>query len=302
MSQPVTHAADLEGKLAIVIPVYNRRDFTRKCLEFLRNQTVRDFQTIVVDDGSTDGTAEMIQRDFPEVMLAFGDGCLWWTGATNLGTKLALEAGAGYVMTLNDDTVPGPTFVEEMMAASRTNPRALIGAYSVDVSTGRPIFGGSRVSWATASDHDLLTDPRNPRAGLVEVTHCPGRGLLIPAAAFRQIGLFDAVHLPHYLADFDFTHRARRFGFPIFCNYSAVLGIYPEASGDAANRQRRSLANYRRHLFHTKGGANLRDFCWYALRNCPKWLLPVCLPLGIARRLIGYPLDWFRMNGMERAS
>ena len=58
----------------IVIPVYNRRDITRNCLLSLREQTHTDFQVVVIDDGSTDGTSEMIQKEFPEVVLLMGDG------------------------------------------------------------------------------------------------------------------------------------------------------------------------------------------------------------------------------------
>jgi len=294
MNRPYPQSIDLAGKLAIVIPVHNRSGFTRNCLEHLRNQTVRTFQTIVVDDGSVDGTAEMIQGDFPEVVLLHGNGSLWWTGATNLGVKVALGAGAAYILTLNDDTLPGPEFIENMMAAAARNPGALIGAFAVDAGTGRPVFGGDRMDWLTASAKDLLTDPTNPRMGLVEVTHYPGRGLLIPQEVFRRIGLFDSKYFPHYGADYDFTLRARRHAFPIFCNYSAVLGIYPEASGDAQNRKQKSAQNYYRHLFHIKGAANLKVFFWLAVRNCPKPLLPMCLPAGIARRIFGYLLDWVK--------
>ena len=67
----------------IVIPCFNRKKLTRGCLQALENQTYKDFKVIVVDDGSTDGTANMITREFPETILLFGDGNLFWTGATN---------------------------------------------------------------------------------------------------------------------------------------------------------------------------------------------------------------------------
>jgi GT2 family glycosyltransferase len=282
---------DLDGKLAIVIPVHNRCEFTRACLASLSRQTVSNFAVIVVDDGSTDGTAEMIRSEFPDTVVLTGDGNLWWTGATNLGVKLALERGAASVMTLNDDTLPGPAFVETMRSAAAANPGALIGAFAVEAATGRPVFGGARMNWVTASSQDLLDPPVGGRLGLVEVTHFPGRGLLIPSQVFRRIGLFDAFHFPHYIADYDFTCRARRNGFKIYCNRDAALGVYLEASGDAENRRRKDLRHYYRHLFHIKGGANLKAYFWFSLRNCPKALLPISLPVGLIRRIVGYPLE-----------
>src|SRR5690242_13712915 len=181
---------DLHNKLHVIIPVHNRSGFTKNCLTHLQAQTLRDFAVIVADDGSTDGTADMLRREFPEVTVLRGDGSLWWAGATNLGVQLALERGASHVMTLNDDTLPGRTVLENMMRGATQRPGALIGAYAVDVESGRPVFSGYGVNWVTASFKTLPPDP--PRTGLVEVTHLPGRGLLIPADVFRKIGLFGA--------------------------------------------------------------------------------------------------------------
>jgi GT2 family glycosyltransferase len=57
----------------IVIPVHNRKNFTRDCLISLRDQTI-EHKTIIVDDGSSDGTREMLQVEFPEIVVIEGDG------------------------------------------------------------------------------------------------------------------------------------------------------------------------------------------------------------------------------------
>jgi glycosyltransferase involved in cell wall biosynthesis/GT2 family glycosyltransferase len=274
--------------LWIVIPVHNRAAFTRACLAALAQQTVTGFKVIVIDDGSTDGTAAMVREEFPAVRLLRGDGGLWWTGATNLGVSEGLRQGATHLLTLNDDTVPAPDFVESLVRAATAEPAALIGAYAIDAASGHPVYGGETIHWATASYQSHLGGAERR----VEVTHFPGRGLLIPAAVFRHIGLFDGNHFPQTAADYDFTHRARRAGYRIYCDRQAVLHVHPEESGDASYRRTKGWANYYRHLFDIKGGGNLRVFFWYAVRNCPWALLPLCLPVGLARRVAGYPLEW----------
>jgi GT2 family glycosyltransferase len=293
----------LAPRLSIVIPVYNRREFTQQCLEHLAGQTRRDFSTIVVDDGSTDGTGAMVRREHPDTVLLYGDGTLWWTGATNLGAKFAIGRGATHILCLNDDTVPARDFVERLLETAASQPHTLVGAYAVDASTGQPCFGGERINWLTAGARSLLGDRRSAGQRTVEVTHAPGRGLLIPAPVFRRIGYFDGRHFRGYAADYDFTHRARRAGYRIVCDRLAVLGMYPEASCDASCRIHKSWANYRRHLFDVKGGGNLRVFFWYAVRNCPRPLLPVFLAIGLSRRIGGYPLEWVRewLAGARRA-
>ena len=69
----------------IVIPVFNRREETLRCLDSLVTQTYTNFIVIVVDDGSTDGVGDAVQAGYPDTIVLKGDGNLWWAGATNLG-------------------------------------------------------------------------------------------------------------------------------------------------------------------------------------------------------------------------
>src|SRR3712207_2476522 len=108
--------------LYVVIPVYNRWHYTEACLEALREQTFQAFRTVVVDDGSTDGTAGHLERAFPEVTVLKGSGTLYWTAAVNLGIAHALVQGATRVMTLNNDTLPPPDFLAQMHDQSLAHP------------------------------------------------------------------------------------------------------------------------------------------------------------------------------------
>lgn len=275
--------------LYVVIPVFNRLAFTVACLRSLRQQTSQAFSTIVVDDGSTDGTAACLARDFPEVEVLPGSGQLFWTAAVNLGIRRALALGADRVLTLNNDVVAPPDFIAEMLRWSAREPRALLGPLELDAATGQPVFGGETFSFLTHVRRSLLdTLPPARRQGLHPVTYLPGRGLLIPAAVFEAIGLFDERRLPHYLADYDFTSGARRRGFPVYVNYATHLTTYPDESGQAQTRRRRSLRGYWQHLFGIRGGGNLRNFSFFALKNAPWPYLPLFLLNGYARRLVGY--------------
>jgi len=275
----------------IVIPVFNRKEITKNCLLSLRQQTYKDFKVVVIDDGSTDGTEEMLTNEFPEVYIIKGDGNLWWTAATNLGVKYALENNADYILTLNNDTIAKEDFLGKMIYRAEKTPNALLGAFALDANTKKPVYGGEIINWKWANSKSLLDSlPKEQWYGLHEVTHFPGRGLLIPAEVFRKIGLYDEKHFPHYAADYDFTHRAIRAGYKVYCNYDAKLLIYPDASGDAENRKKKSLKNYYNHLFGIKGGANIKIFTKYTIRNCPFYYIPTFLLCGYIKRILGY---WF---------
>ncbi|AKD03918.1 glycosyltransferase family 2 protein [Pontibacter korlensis] len=277
--------------LYIVIPVFNRKNFTKECLLSLKRGTNQNFKVIVVDDGSTDGTAEMLREEFPEVEVLFGDGNLFWTASVNMGIKHALQQGADYVMTLNNDLEVAEGYIENTYKWMAQKPNAIIGALEMDAGTREPAFGGEIVDFKLNKVRHLLHElPKEKQVGLHAVSQLPGRGLLIPRAVFEKIGLLDQDRFPHYVADYDFTHTALRNGFELYVNYDAKLYTYPEESGERQNRQSKSLANFYKHLFDIKGGGNLRDFTRFTLKNCPTPYIPYYLANGYARRIFGYML------------
>ena len=278
----------------IIVPVHNRKEFTRNCIISLRNQTCKDFSIIIIDDGSTDGTKEMLESEFPEVVLLKADGNLWWTKAINIGIKYALGKNAEYILTLNNDTILFEDYIEKMIYWASAIKTALLGSLAFDFETKIPIYGGELINWKKASFVPLL-DKLNPNdlTGLRRVSHYPGRGLLIPTKVFNKMGLFDEKHFPHYAADFDFTHRAERNGFEVYCNYDARLYMFPEESGDSRIRETKTIKNYFLHLFSIKGGGNLRTFIVYGIRNCPPKYIFSFLIIGISKRILGYLIDWF---------
>ncbi|RDV13690.1 glycosyltransferase family 2 protein [Pontibacter diazotrophicus] len=273
----------------IVIPVFNRKEHTKACLESLRAQTNTNYKVTIVDDGSTDGTGEMLQSDYKEVEVLRADGSLFWTAGVNLGLRHAMKAGASLLMTMNNDVIADEHLIENMFRWHQKYPAAMLGALEMDVHTRKPIFGGERLNWLlNRIDHVLDILPEEEQHGLHPVTHLPGRGLLIPKAIFERIGLLDQDRLPHYLADYDFTHSARRAGFQLFVNYDARLYTYPDESGEREIRREKSLKNYYKHLFDIKGGGNLRDFTRFTLKNCPTPYVPFHLANGYVRRIFGY--------------
>lgn len=275
--------------LSVVIPVFNRKEFTKECLSSLVNQTERPGMIVVVDDGSTDGTCDMIAKEFPGVVCLRESGNLFWTAATNKGIQFSLDHGADHVMTLNNDTVAPPDFIEKMMEKARIKTNALIGALDVDARTKQPYYGGEIVNWLWSTSKMLLSElPIQKRKGLHEVSLFPGRGLLIPRKVFYIIGLFEEKKLPHYMADYDFTLMAARHGFKIYCNYDTCIYTYPDEGGDHKIRKSKTLKNYFNHLFNIKGGGNLRNFTIYTFRNCPSNYLLLSLLSGYLRRLSGY--------------
>lgn len=90
--------------ISVVIVSYNTREDLRLCLEALRQSTL-PAGVIVVDNASTDGSAEMVRHHFPEVILIEPGRNTWFCGGNNIGVA---AASGDYALLLNPDTIPPP--------------------------------------------------------------------------------------------------------------------------------------------------------------------------------------------------
>lgn len=243
----------------IVIPVHNRKIFTKECLLSLQKQSFKDFQIIVIDDGSTDGTAEMIENEFPNVVLLKGNGNLWWTGATNKGVQYALAKGTNndYILTLNDDLVVKENYLESIFQEATIYKNSLIGSVSVDISNPTRIFeGGDLINFWTAKyiriNKGKLLLNISPTTS-IEVSTLSGRGTLIPFSVFKKIGIYNSRKFPQYAADYEFAIRAKRNGFKLIISYRVVLLSHIKETGIGEKNKN----NFFQYFFSIKSPENI---------------------------------------------
>ena len=193
------------GGVYVVIPVHNRRKMTLSCLARLQTTGVLAWaKTIVVDDGSSDGTGAAVRESFPQVLVLDGDGNLWWTGGIVFGMKEAMRLDAKVIMWLNDDCQPRPGTME------------LLARHSLEtgaISVGQTITaaGGLYTGWTkTLWNLKPVICPPGER---MPCDTFPGNCVAMPRSVVEEVGYPDAATFPHVLADADYGFRAHAQGF-----------------------------------------------------------------------------------------
>lgn len=220
-------------KVAVVIPAHNRIKITLDCLARLSNVVTEgiSLQVIVVDDGSSDGTAAAIQELFAFVTVLRGDGNLWWSGATNLGVEHALKNGADYILTLNDDVDFEPDFLLKMLETADKYPKSIVCCLICYENIREVILSAGRYRAGFLGYKTLAKYANQNVASVTEETISTelesGYAMLIPTELFKLIGNFNATKFPHHMGDMDFVLRARSAGYPVLVNTKARLFTNP---------------------------------------------------------------------------
>ncbi|HUR99919.1 MAG TPA: glycosyltransferase family 2 protein [Pyrinomonadaceae bacterium] len=217
-------------RIEVVTPVHNRKELTLRCLQSLyaADLTGIDLRVIVVDDGSTDGTADELAAKFPDVTVIPGDGNLWYTAGTNVGLAAALKNDPEYILAINNDSEFDPPFLQRMLESAKANPRSVIGAVLVSWDDRKRVFQVSpkwNVWWGGMRHWVKQTVDTLPRAPW-EVELIVGNCVLFPAAAVREVGLMDERRLPQY-GDAEYTPRMRKAGWRLFVDPRAQVFCKP---------------------------------------------------------------------------
>lgn len=271
----------MSSKVFVILPVYNRLDFTKKCLRGVKNQNYANVETIVIDDGSTDGSFEYIRRFHPQTHIIQGDGNLWWSKATYLGIEFAL-AGAtpkDYILLLNNDCFIKSNFISQIVKTAKKHPRSIVGSFCI--TTSKPVKvveAGVRIDWPTGIVYSIAEAISSDPAYYVgmdiidQVDALPGKGTLIPVSVFKEVGSINYKEFPHYIADYEFFNRAKRAGYNLLVDVKARVRHIWEATGykSAHNETNMGFKKAWYLLFGRKSMNNILDWINFLITSCPK--------------------------------
>lgn len=248
-------------RVSIIIPVFDGWDQLAKCLDHLANSEFRDFETLVIDHGP-EHPARTPLRHSAEIGLRIirASTDLWWTGATNVGLREALDQGnCDYIMLLNHDCFVEPDTISILIAFAESKDRAIVAPTQVD-----PVNGTIKVQrastafllgFSTIIPPAIKTTEPFVKTGMI----IGGRGVLIPREVFTSVGMLDEERLPHYGSDNDFYLRCKRAGYQLWVSTRSKVAIDAESTTRASNIGSLSIKEFFSTLKSRKSHRNIRD-------------------------------------------
>jgi len=204
----------------VLLPVHNRKDITAKFVDSLLKQSFRDYHLLLIDDGSIDGTEEMVRElvSADKLTVIKGKGNWWWAGSLQQGINWLNKydvKSSDIVLMINDDVTFKPDFLENGVEFIQQHPNSLLLSRFYDAEKDEIVETGVKADLR----HMSFVDADTPE----EINCLSTRGLFLTWDVLKRMGNFHPVILPHYGSDYEFTMRAARKGFDMVTVKDVVL-------------------------------------------------------------------------------
>ncbi len=200
--------------ITVLFTCHNRIDATRKCVNSLDDPGF-NIRYVAVDDGSTDGTGEMLKKFATErkreLVLIQGDGTLYWAGGMRVAMETVLKKNliSDYILLVNDDVEFYADSVKRMIDRSIEHVHSCIVGVTCGTD-GEISYGGYSYDMRHAKEKAMSFSEADNSCDAVNMN-----AFLIPYDMFHKTGIFDS-HYTHRMADFDYSFMLRRNGAKIY--------------------------------------------------------------------------------------
>jgi GT2 family glycosyltransferase len=235
-------------KIYAILTSHNRKESTLECLRRLEGAAELakvNLKAILVDDGSTDGTAVAVERNFDWVKVIRGDGSLFWNKGMHLGFSEAIRQGADAYLWVNDDTHIVDNALQHVintwqMLEQTTGKPVVVSGATADETTGEITYGGDVAqSKLKRFTYQKVWDENIP----LRCDVAQGNFLLIPKKIAQAVGNLDPV-FEHAMGDTDYTLRVRQAGYSAYvasgvigyCTKNPVKGTFNDTSLSLSQR------------------------------------------------------------------
>jgi len=273
-------------EVSVVIPNYNGMKYMDNCLKALYGVHKPEdpvMEVIVVDNGSVDGSRELVEEKYPRTKVVALDDNYGFCGAVNAGIR---ASSAPFVILLNNDTEVAEGFVSELFRGIQRSEKVFSCAAKMIQLYDKTKLDDAgdyycALGWAYARGKGKSASGYNKAE---EIFSSCGGAAIYRKSVFDEIGLFDEEHFA-YLEDIDIGYRAKRRGYHNM--FLPRAKVYHAGSGTSGSRYNEFKVRYAS-----------RNSIYLIYKNMPLLQIFINLPLLLAG--FGIKFLFFLMKGMGR--
>ncbi|HSX58183.1 MAG TPA: glycosyltransferase family 2 protein [Candidatus Saccharimonadales bacterium] len=212
----------MSSKVTVIIPTFNKKDLLEECLNSLQKQALSQFDTVVVDNGSSDGTSQLIEEKFPEVRIIRNEKNRGFVAVN----QAIVEAKTEYIALLNNDAIAVENWLEELVRGMERFPEAGFAAAKILQFSNKKLIesAGDGFSQGLLAGYSIGNNqPDNEDFNYEKfVFSATGNGSIYRKELFDKVGLFDKRFFA-YFEDIDLGFRANLAGFKCVFLPKAVI-------------------------------------------------------------------------------
>lgn len=224
--------------VAIVVLNWHGRSDTLLCLHSLAALSYPTWSVILIDNGCQEFSATELNALLPGAHYLQTESNHGFAGGANLGIRHAIEAGADYVLLLNNDAVVEPAALTEMVRVAEADPAVgVVGAMLLQMDRpGRLEAAGLRVDlrWGRLFETGFGEDDHGQYDHVNDVAAVSGGAMLLRRALWERLGGFDERYFS-YLEDIDLCLRARKIGFGV--RLAPLARVHHKGKGSSGGTQ-----------------------------------------------------------------
>jgi GT2 family glycosyltransferase len=266
----------IKNKISIIIVTWNGLRHLQKCLPSIVASTYQNFEIVLVDNASSDGSIEFVEKKYPNVKIVRNQTNLGFAEANNIGFE---NSDGEYVFLLNNDTTIEPDCLEKLMTKIKENetiggiqPKILRmdEPEKLDCVGDFPTISGIFEHYGLGGDKN---DPRFNKT--MEIFAMKGAAMFVPRKIIEKVGLFDSDFFA-YFEETDFCHRIWLAGYKII--YYPGATVYHKGFGTSHNL---SFGFIQEHAFKNRICSFLKNFGMVNLLKILPLHLVVCEFLAV---------------------
>jgi hypothetical protein len=240
-------------RVSIIILNWNGHEMTAECVRSLLATDSDNCAIVIVDNGSSDGSVEILRQEFPLITVLPQDRNLGFAAGCNVGIRHALAEDVEYVLLLNNDTFAAPDFFREMMTVIQSDPRIAVVCPKIYFADKPQLL------WYAGGDFSLWTGTPKHRGWKAvdsgqfdqrqEITQATGCAMLIRRSALQEVGLLDEQFWA-YAEDLEWSVRSLKMGYRLafapkahLWHHDGATAVGALGSGSQAVRQFLSTRN-----------------------------------------------------------